>query len=103
LQDNVIDNITGQLRYLENDIYKSQRDVNRLSKVLDTLKQEYAKSMVYAYKSRDNYDFSDSVISKLNSNRPAATPTASVSQKPASSTNTPATTVRPAGDLGKKP
>ena len=57
LQDNVIDNITGQLRYLENDIYKSQRDVNKLSKVLDTLKQEYAKSMVYAYKSRDNYDF----------------------------------------------
>jgi hypothetical protein len=53
--------------------------------------------------SRDNYDFSDSVISKLNSSRPAASPAASVSQKPASSTNTPATTVRPAGDLGKKP
>src|SRR6202795_679336 len=53
--------------------------------------------------SRDNYDFSDSVITKLNANRPATTPTASVSQKPASSTNTPATTVRPAGDLGKKP
>src|ERR1700732_48935 len=52
---------------------------------------------------RDNYDFSESVITKLNANRPAATPTASGSQKPASSTNTPATTVRPAGDLGKKP
>ena len=53
--------------------------------------------------SRDNYDFSDSVITKLNSSRPAATPTAGVSQKPATSTNTPATTVRPAGELGKKP
>jgi len=52
--------------------------------------------------SRDNYDFSDSVISKLNSNRPAAAPIPA-SQRPAASTNTPATTVKPAGDLGKKP
>jgi outer membrane protein len=51
--------------------------------------------------SRDNYDFSDSVITKLNSNRPVEAPTASA--KPATSTNTPATTVKPAGDLGKKP
>ena len=57
LQGNVIENITGQLRYIENDIYKSQREVNRLSRVLDTLKQEYAKSMVYAYKNRNSYDF----------------------------------------------
>jgi hypothetical protein len=52
--------------------------------------------------SRDNYDFSDSVITKLNANRPAETPTASAA-KPATSGNTPATTVKPAGDLGKKP
>jgi outer membrane protein len=54
---------------------------------------------------RDNYDFSESVITKLNANRPAATPTPGVSQRPASAapTNTPATTVKPAGDLGKKP
>jgi outer membrane protein len=53
--------------------------------------------------SRDNYDFSDSVISKLNSNRPAATSTPPLAQRPASSTNTPATMVKPAGDLNKKP
>lgn len=52
--------------------------------------------------SRDNYDFSDSVITKLNANRPAATPTP-LAAKPATSGNTPATTVKPAGDLGKKP
>jgi outer membrane protein len=54
---------------------------------------------------RDNYDFSESVITKLNANRPPATPTPGLSQKPASAapTNTPATTVKPAGDLGKKP
>lgn len=53
--------------------------------------------------SRDNYDFSDSVITKLNSGRPAATATPPLSQKPAASTNTPATTVKPGGDLSKKP
>jgi Skp family chaperone for outer membrane proteins len=52
--------------------------------------------------SRDNYDFSDSVITKLNSSRPAASATP-LSQKPAASTNTPATTVKPGGDLSKKP
>ncbi|HZC58639.1 MAG TPA: OmpH family outer membrane protein [Chthoniobacterales bacterium] len=51
--------------------------------------------------SRDNYDFSDSVITKLNANRPAESPAPTA--KPATSTNTPATTVKPAGDLGKKP
>lgn len=63
LQDNVIDNITSQLRYIEDDIYRSQREVNKLSKVLDTLKQEYAKSMVYAYKTRNNYDFLNFIFS----------------------------------------
>jgi outer membrane protein len=54
---------------------------------------------------RDNYDFSDSVITKLNANRPAATPPPGISQRPAAAapTNTPATMVKPAGDLGKKP
>ena len=53
---------------------------------------------------RDNYDFSESVITKLNANRPAATPVPSA-QKPASAapTNSPAVTVKPGSDLGKKP
>ena len=57
--------------------------------------------------SKDSFEFSESVITKLNANRPAATPSPSVSQKPAAATptNTPATTVKPAGDLRapKKP
>lgn len=68
LQDNVIENITGQLKYIDNDIYKSQKDVTRLAKVLDTLKQEYAKSMVYAYKTRNNYDFLNFIFSSSNFN-----------------------------------
>src|SRR4051812_30833481 len=34
LQDKVIDNISGELKFLEDDIYNSQRSVNKLSKVL---------------------------------------------------------------------
>ena len=63
LQDNVIDNIAGQLKFIETDIYKSQREVNKLKRVLDTLKQEYAKSMEYAYKNRNNYDFLNFIFS----------------------------------------
>ncbi len=68
LQSDVIDNISGELKYLENDIYKSQLEVNKLSRVLDTLKQEYAKSMIYAYKNRNNYDFLNFIFSASNFN-----------------------------------
>lgn len=63
LQGNVIENITGQLKFIENDIFKSQREVNKLARILDTLKQEYAKSMVYAYKNRNSYDFLNFIFS----------------------------------------
>jgi septal ring factor EnvC (AmiA/AmiB activator) len=68
LQGNVIENITGQLKFLENDIYKSQREVNKLSKVLDTLKREYAISMEYAYKNRNSFDFLNFIFSAANFN-----------------------------------
>lgn len=68
LQGNVIENISGQLKFIEGDIYKSQREVNKLAKVLDTLKNEYAKSMVYAYKNRNSYDFLNFIFSASNFN-----------------------------------
>ena len=63
LQGNVIQNIAGQLKFIENDIFKSQKEVNKLARILDTLKQEYAKSMVYAYKNRNSYDFLNFIFS----------------------------------------
>lgn len=57
LQENVMDNIHDEIRNLSDDIYLSQLEINRMNRVLDTLKQEYAKSMVYAYKNRGNYSF----------------------------------------------
>ncbi|MEO8568364.1 MAG: hypothetical protein ABI419_04495, partial [Ginsengibacter sp.] len=63
LQGNVIDNISGEIKTLNNNIYQSQRDVIKMSRVLDTLKEEYARSMVYAYKNRSNYDFLNFIFS----------------------------------------
>lgn len=63
LQGNVIQNISGQLKFIENDIFKSQREVGKLARILDTLKQEYAQSMVYAYKNRNSYDFLNFIFS----------------------------------------
>ncbi len=63
LQGNVIDNISKDINLLDNTISKSQKDVNKLQLLLDTLKQEYAKSMVYAYKNRSNSDFLNFIFS----------------------------------------
>ena len=63
LQGDVIDNITGEIRTLNSNIYTSQREITNLSRVLDTLKVEYAKSMVYAYMNRSNYDFLNFIFS----------------------------------------
>lgn len=63
LQDRVIENISKDLRLLDNNIYTIQRDINRYDRLLDTLKREYAKSMVYAYKNRGNYEFLNFIFS----------------------------------------
>lgn len=57
LQDRVIDNISRDLKVLNNNMYNIQKDMSRYDRLLDTLKREYAKSMVYAYKNRSSYDF----------------------------------------------
>jgi len=68
LQDRMIDNINKDIDLLDNNIFTVQRDVNRYDKLLDTLKQEYAKSMVYAYKNRSNYEFLNFIFSAASFN-----------------------------------
>ncbi len=68
LQDRVIDNLTKDLRILNNNMYQIQKDIGHYNRLLDTLKQEYAKSMVYAYKNRSNYDFLNFIFSASNFN-----------------------------------
>ncbi|MEI7735302.1 MAG: peptidoglycan DD-metalloendopeptidase family protein [Ferruginibacter sp.] len=63
IQDRIIDNISRDINLLDNNLYTTQKDINRYDRLLDTLKQEYAKSMVYAYKNRSNYDFLNFIFS----------------------------------------
>ena len=63
LQDRVIDNISRDLNMLDKSMGGMQKEVRRYDRLLDTLKQEYAKSMVYAYKNRSNYDFLNFIFS----------------------------------------
>lgn len=63
LQNKYISNISRELRYIDDDIYRSNLEVYRLSKLLDTLKAQYSRSVVYAYKNRSNYDFLNFIFS----------------------------------------
>ena len=63
LQKRYINNISKELRNIDDDIYKSNIEIFRLQKQLDTLKAEYARSVVYAYKNRSNYDYLNFIFS----------------------------------------
>ncbi|MGN6533558.1 MAG: murein hydrolase activator EnvC family protein [Ginsengibacter sp.] len=68
LQGNVINNISSEIKKLNDNIYLSQLEINKIKRILDTLKVEYAKSMVYAYKNSSNYDFLNFIFSANNFN-----------------------------------
>ena len=63
LQNKYISNISKELRMIDDDIYLSNVEIYRLSKLLDTLKAQYSRSVVYAYKNRSNYDFLNFIFS----------------------------------------
>lgn len=63
LQDKYISNINKELRYLTDNIFLSNVEIYRLGKLLDTLKQQYEKSVVYAYKNRSTYDYLNFIFS----------------------------------------
>jgi murein hydrolase activator len=68
LQERIVDNVAKDINMLDNNITGIQRDINKYDKLLDTLRQEYAKSMVYAYKNRGNYEFLNFIFSADNFN-----------------------------------
>jgi len=63
LQNKYIGNISKELRLIDDDIYLSNVEIYRLSKLLDTLRAQYSRSVVYAYKNRSNYDFLNFIFS----------------------------------------
>jgi len=63
LREKAIGNINQQINIIEGTISKSKNEVSHLQNELDTLKIQYAKSVVYAYKNRNTYDFLNFIFS----------------------------------------
>jgi septal ring factor EnvC (AmiA/AmiB activator) len=63
LQEQYINSINRELRMIDDDIYRSNIEIYRLQKQLDTLKIQYARTVVYAYKNRSNYDYVNFIFS----------------------------------------
>ncbi len=63
LQERYIGSINKELRMIEDDLYLSNLEIYRLQKQLDTLKSEYARTVVYAYKNRSSYDYLNFIFS----------------------------------------
>lgn len=68
LQDKYVGSINKEIRMMTNDIYLSQLEINKLQRQLDTLKDQYAHSVVYAYKNRSTYDYLNFIFSANNFN-----------------------------------
>jgi murein hydrolase activator len=63
LQERYISSINKELRMIDDDIYKSNLEIYRLQKQLDTLKSEYARTIVYSYKNRSSFDYINFIFS----------------------------------------
>lgn len=68
LQERYINSINRELKMIDDDIYLSNLEIYRLQKQLDTLKSQYARSLVYAYKNRSNYDYVNFIFSAASFN-----------------------------------
>jgi septal ring factor EnvC (AmiA/AmiB activator) len=67
-REQLIGSINKDLRRLDDDIYAKQLDIYRLGKELDTLKKNYAQSIVFAYKNRSSYEYLNFLFSASNFN-----------------------------------
>jgi septal ring factor EnvC (AmiA/AmiB activator) len=63
LRESAIRNINAQIDVIQNDMNESWREIIKLRTELDTLKIQYAQSIVFAYKNRSSYDFLNFIFS----------------------------------------
>jgi septal ring factor EnvC (AmiA/AmiB activator) len=68
LREQAINNINDQINVIQSNISQSRNEITRLKQELDTLKIQYEKSVVYAYKNRSNYDFLNFIFSAASFN-----------------------------------
>jgi murein hydrolase activator len=63
LQDRLIGNISKEIRNIDDEIYLGNVEIYRLQVQLDTLKAQYARSVVYAYRNNTSYNFLNFIFS----------------------------------------
>lgn len=63
LRESAIRNINQQIDVIQGDMNESWREIIKLKAELDTLKVQYAQSIVFAYKNRSSYDFLNFIFS----------------------------------------
>jgi len=68
LRQAAISNINHQLDFIQADMNNSWSEILKLKKELDTLRKQYAESVVYAYENRSNYDFLNFIFAANNFN-----------------------------------
>jgi murein hydrolase activator len=68
LQERYISSVNKELRMIDDDLYRSNLEIYRLQKQLDTLKSEYARTIVYAYKNRSSFDYVNFIFSATSFN-----------------------------------
>ncbi|PWT74697.1 MAG: hypothetical protein C5B59_10590 [Bacteroidetes bacterium] len=57
LRESAINNINAQINFIQTDMNQSWSEILKLRKELDTLRKQYAESVLYSYENRSNYDF----------------------------------------------
>ncbi len=68
LRQAAITNINQQLNFIQSDMNTSWQEIIKLKKELDTLRKQYAESVVYAYENRTNYDYLNFIFAAGNFN-----------------------------------
>lgn len=68
LREAAISNINQQLNFIQTDMNNSWQEIIKLKKELDTLRKQYAESVMYAYENRTNYDFLNFIFAAGNFN-----------------------------------
>lgn len=68
LQERYISSINKELKFIDDDMYLSNLEIYRLQKQLDTLKSQYARTVVYAYKNRSSFNYVNFIFSATSFN-----------------------------------
>lgn len=63
LRQKLVVNINQEINFINGDINKANHDIASLQKDLDTLRAQYGRLVVYAFKNRSAYDFLNFILS----------------------------------------